>query len=196
MKDGVYNLKAFKILTFVIAVLALILLSAPQSKAQTTSNAAAVSMTFAVNSSMTVTATPGSIVFTSTDSRACHGFRSNRGGNQLEPCGGRRKRIHGRLLRKHYRCFDGRHPEYSQPAMCLHRSTAVPPLACTMANVNVAAGNPGAICPQIFGGIGVTAQGTHSDNLLLSLTSPTAFRRIRWRLCRHHHHQRSGHVNF
>ena len=45
----------------------------------------------------------------------------------------------------------------------------------TQANVNVAAGNPGAICPQIFGGIGVTAQGTHSDNLLLSLTSPTAF---------------------
>ena len=44
-----------------------------------------------------------------------------------------------------------------------------------MANVNVAAGNPGAICPQIFGGIGVTAQGTHSDNLLLSLSSPTAF---------------------
>jgi hypothetical protein len=47
--------------------------------------------------------------------------------------------------------------------------------ACTLANVNVAAGNPGAICPQIFGGIGVTAQGTHSDSILLSLTSPTDF---------------------
>jgi hypothetical protein len=47
--------------------------------------------------------------------------------------------------------------------------------ACTLANVNVAAGNPGAICPQIFGGIGVTAQGSHSDSILLSLISPTDF---------------------
>src|SRR6202171_4795529 len=54
---------------FAVAVLMLSLLSGPQLQAQTTSNAAAVSMTFAVNSSMTVTATPGSIVFTSTDSK-------------------------------------------------------------------------------------------------------------------------------
>jgi hypothetical protein len=47
--------------------------------------------------------------------------------------------------------------------------------ACTLANVNVAAATPGAICPQIFGGIGVTAQGSHSDSILLSLTSPTDF---------------------
>jgi hypothetical protein len=47
--------------------------------------------------------------------------------------------------------------------------------ACTLANVNVAAGNPGAICPQIYGGIGIASSGTHSDSLLLSLTSPTAF---------------------
>src|ERR1700737_5239730 len=54
---------------FAVAVLMLSLLSGPQLQAQATSNAAAVTMTFAVNSSMTVAATPGSIVFTPTDAK-------------------------------------------------------------------------------------------------------------------------------
>jgi hypothetical protein len=39
----------------------------------------------------------------------------------------------------------------------------------------VAAANPGGICPEIFAGIGVTAQGTHTDNILLSLSSAIDF---------------------
>jgi hypothetical protein len=167
-------LKTFKNLTFVVAALALILLSVPQSKAQTTSNAAAVSITFAVNSSLTVAASPGSIVFTSTDSK--HATASapitvvtswslaTGGGNVFTVA--YFASIAAALT-------DGTlNIPASDVFASINSGTAA---ACTQANVNVAAGNPGAICPQIFGGIGVTAQGTHSDNLLLSLTSPTAF---------------------
>lgn len=174
MQNGAYNLKAFKILTFVIAALALILLSATQSKAQTTSNAAAVSMTFAVNSSMTVTATPGSIAFTSTDSKHASASAPIAVVTSWNLAVGG-----GNLFTVAYfasitaALTDGTlNIPASDVFASINSGTAA---ACTQANVNVAAGNPGAICPQIFGGIGVTAQGTHSDNLLLSLTSPTAF---------------------
>jgi hypothetical protein len=167
-------LKSFKKVTLVAAALSLSLLSVPQSQAQTTSNSAAVTMTFAVNGSLTVAATPGSIVFTSTDSK--HATASAPiavvtswnlavgGGNVFTVA--YFASITAALT-------DGvLNIPVSDVFASINSGT---PGACTLANVNVAAGNPGAICPQIFGGIGVAAQGTHSDSILLSLSSPTAF---------------------
>src|ERR1700726_1549239 len=62
-------MKLFKKATFVVTALLLSLFSVPQSKAQTSSNAAAVTMSFVVESSLTVAASPSSIVFTPTDAR-------------------------------------------------------------------------------------------------------------------------------
>jgi hypothetical protein len=167
-------LKTIKKLAFFIAALALSILSVANSKAQTTSNAAAVTLTFAVNSSLTVAATPGSIVFTSTDSK--HATASapitvvttwnlaTGGGNVFTVA--YFSSIPAALT-------DG---TLNIPASDVFASiNSGTTAACTLANVNVAAGNPGAICPQIFGGIGITAQGTHTDSLLLSLASATAF---------------------
>ena len=167
-------MKFLRKVTFAIAVLTVSLLSLPQSRAQTTSNAAAVAMTFAVAGSMTVTATPGSIVFTPTDSKNATASASIAIVTSWNLAVGG-----GNVFTVAYFA--------SIPAALTNGTLNIPAsdvfasvnggaaTACTLANVNVAAGNPGAICPQIFGGIGVAAQGTHSDSLLLSLTSPTAF---------------------
>jgi len=174
MNNGACKLKSLKKVTFAIAVLTVSLLSLPQSQAQTTSNAAAVTMTFAVSSSMTVAATPGSIVFTPTDSKNATASASIAIVTSWNLAVGG-----GNVFTVAYFA--------SIPAALTNGTLNIPAsdvfasvnsgaaAACTLANVNVAAGNPGAICPQIFGGIGVAAQGTHSDSLLLSLTSPTAF---------------------
>ena len=156
------------------AVVAMSLVSPAQSHAQTTSNAAAVSMTFAVASSLTVTATPSSIVFTRTNSRNATASApitvvtswnlAVGGGNVFTVA------YFGTIAAA---LTDGTlNIPSSDVFASINGGTAA---ACTLANVNVAAANPGAICPQIFGGIGVTAQGTHSDSLLLSLSSTTAF---------------------
>jgi hypothetical protein len=167
-------LKILKKVTFVIALLTLSLMSGPQSQAQTTSNAAAVTLTFAVNSSMTVAATPSSIVFTSTDSKNATASAAIAVVTSWNLAVGG-----GNVFTAAYFA--------SIPAALTNGTLNIPASsvfgsvnggaagACTLANVNVAAANPGAICLQIFGGIGVAAQGTHSDSLLLLLTSPTAF---------------------
>jgi len=167
-------LKVLKATAFVIAVLTLSLLSVPKGQAQTTSNAAAVTMTFAVNSSLTVAATPGSIVFTATDPKnAAASAPISIVTSWSLAVGG------GNVFTVAYfasipaALTDGTHNIPASDVFASINGGAA--AACTLANVNVAAGNPGAICPQIFGGIGVTAQGTHSDSLLLSLTSSTAF---------------------
>jgi hypothetical protein len=167
-------LKAFKNVIYVIAALTLSLLSVSQSQAQATSNAAAVTMTFAVNSSMTVVATPSSIVFTKTDSKhATASAPISVVTSWNLSVGG------GNVFTIAY---------FASPTAALTDGTLNIPAgdvfasvnsgtaaACNMANVNVAAGTPGAICPQIYGGIGITAQGTHTDSLLLSLVSATDF---------------------
>ena len=167
-------MQALRKVTFAIAVLTPSLLSVLQSQAQTTSNAAAVTMTFAVNSSLTVAATPSSIVFTPTDSKNATASAAIAIVTSWNLAVGG-----GNVFTVAYFA--------SIPAALTNGTLNIPAssvfgsvnggaaAACTLANVNVAAGNPGAICPQIFGGIGVAGQGTHSDSLLLSLTSPTAF---------------------
>lgn len=167
-------MKYLKKVTFAIAVLTLSLLSVPQSQAQTTSNAAAVTMTFAVNSSMTVAATPGSIVFTPTDPKNATASAPIAIVTSWNLAVGG-----GNVFTAAYFA--------SIPAALTNGTLNIPVSdvfgsvnggvagACTLTNVNVGAANAGAICPQIFGGIGVAAQGTHSDSLVLSLTSPTAF---------------------
>jgi hypothetical protein len=167
-------LKFFGKVTLVIGALTLNLMSAAESQAQTTSNAAAVAMTFAVASSLTVTATPGSIVFTPTDSKNATASASIAIVTSWNLAVGG-----GNVFTVAYFA--------SIPAALTNGTLNIPAsdvfasvnggaaAACTLANVNVAAGNPGAICPQIFGGIGVSAQGSHSDSILLSLTSPTVF---------------------
>jgi hypothetical protein len=174
MNDRACKLKSLRKVTFAIAVLTVNMLSSPQSQAQTTSNAAAVTMTFAVSSSMTVAATPGSIVFTPTDSKNATASASIAIVTSWNLAVGG-----GNVFTVAYFA--------SIPAALTNGTLNIPAsdvfasvnggaaAACTLANVNVAAGNPGSICPQIFGGIGVAAQGTHSDSLLLSLTSATAF---------------------
>ncbi len=167
-------MKFFRKVTSVIGALTLSLMSVAQSQAQTTSNAAAVAMTFAVASSLTVTATPSSIVFTRTNSRNATASAPIAVVTSWNLAVGG-----GNVFTVAY---------FSSIAAALTDGTLNIPssdvfasinggaaAACTLANVNVAAGNPGAICPQIFGGIGVTAQGSHSDSILLSLTSPTDF---------------------
>jgi hypothetical protein len=167
-------LKSFRKVTLVIAALTLSLVFAAESQAQTTSNAAAVTMTFAVASSLTVAATPGSIVFTRTNSKNATASASIAvvtswnlavgGGNVFTVA------YFGTIAAA---LTDGAvNIPSSDVFASINGGTAS---ACTLANVNVAAANPGAICPQIFGGIGVTAQGSHSDSILLSLTSPTDF---------------------
>jgi hypothetical protein len=167
-------LKFFKKATFVIAALSLSLMPPAQLQAQATSNPAAVTMTFAVNSSMTVSATPGSIVFTATDSKNATASASIAVVTSWNLAVGG-----GNVFTAAYFA--------SIPAALTNGTLNIPAsdvfasvnggaaAACTLANVNVSAATPGAICPQIFGGIGVTAQGSHSDSILLSLTSPTAF---------------------
>jgi hypothetical protein len=167
-------LKLFRRVILVIAIVTLRLTSAPESQAQTTSNAAAVSMTFAVASSLTVAATPASIVFTRTNSRNATASAPIAVVTSWNLAVGG-----GNVFTVAY---------FATIAAALTDGTLNIPssdvfasinggiaAACTLANVNVAAANPGAICPQIFGGIGVTAQGSHSDSILLSLASLTDF---------------------
>jgi hypothetical protein len=167
-------LNSVRKVTSVIAALTLSLMSVAPSQAQTTSNAAAVSMTFAVVGSMTVAATPGSIVFTATDSKNATASAPIAVVTSWNLAVGG-----GNVFTAAYFA--------SIPAALTNGTLNIPAsdvfasvnggaaAACTLANVNVTAATPGAICPQIFGGIGVTAQGSHSDSILLSLTSPTAF---------------------
>ena len=167
-------MKILKKVTFVIAVLTVSLVSGPQSEAQTTSNAAAVTLTFAVNSSMTVTATPSSIVFTPTDSKNATASAAIAVVTSWNLAVGG-----GNVFTAAY--FANIPAALTNGTLNIPASSVFGSVnggvagACTLANVNVAAANPGAICPQIFGGIGVAAQGTHSDSLLLSLSSPTPF---------------------
>lgn len=164
----------FKKVTLVFAALLLTLISVPQSKAQTYSNAAAVTMSFAVGSSLTVAASPSSIVFISTDSR--HATASDAiavtttwnlavgGGNVFTVAyfSSITAALNAGTL----------HIPASNVFASVNGGTAG---ACTIANANVLAAIGGGICPQIFGGIGVAAQGTSSDNILLSLSSTTDF---------------------
>ena len=174
MNIGAYKLKSLKTVILVAAALSLSGLFVPQSQAQTTSNAAAVTMTFAVNNSLTVAATPASIVFTATDSK--HATASapiavvtswnlaTGGGNVFTVA---------YFASSTAALTDGvLNIPASDVFAAINGGTAG---ACTLSNVNVAAGNAGAICPQIYGGIGIAAQGTHSDNILLSLSSATDF---------------------
>ena len=167
-------MRTFRQVTSVIAAVTLSLMSAAQSPAQTTSNAAAVSLTFAVASSLTVAATPSSIVFTRTNSRNATASATIAVVTSWNLAVGG-----GNVFTVAYfatiaaALTDGTlNIPASDVFASINGGTAA---ACTLANVNVAAGNPGAICPQIFGGIGVTAQGSHSDSILLSLISPTDF---------------------
>jgi hypothetical protein len=171
---GAFTLKFLRKIALVIAALTLSLMSAVQSQAQTASNAAAVSLTFAVASSLTVTATPGSIVFTRTSLRNATASAAIAvvtswnltvgGGNVFTVA------YFGTIAAA---MTDGTlNIPSSDVFASINGGTAA---ACTLANVNVAAGNPGAICPQIYGGIGIASQGSHSDTILLSLTSPTDF---------------------
>ena len=167
-------MKPLRKVTSVIAALTVSLMSAIPSQAQTGSNAAAVSMTFAVASSLTVTATPGSIVFTRTNSRNATASAPIAVVTSWNLAVGG-----GNVFTVAYfatiaaALTDGTlNIPSSDVFASINGGTAA---ACTLANVNVAAGNPGAICPQIFGGIGVTAQGSHSDSILLSLISLTDF---------------------
>jgi hypothetical protein len=167
-------LKFSKNVSLIIGALALNLMPVPQSQAQTTSNAAAVAMTFAVASSLTVTATPGSIVFTLANPRNATASApisvvtswnlAVGGGNVFTVA------YFGSITAA---LTDGTLNIPSSDVFASINGGAA--AACTLANVNVAAGNPGAICPQIFGGIGVTAQGSHSDSILLSLISTANF---------------------
>jgi hypothetical protein len=167
-------LKFIKKVSLAIGILTLTFMSATESRAQTTSNAAAVSMTFAVASSLTVAATPSSIVFTRTNSRNATASAAIAVVTSWNLAVGG-----GNVFTVAYfatiaaALTDGTlNIPSSDVFASINGGTAA---ACTLANVNVGAATPGAICPQIFGGIGVTAQGSHSDSLLLSLTSPTDF---------------------
>src|SRR4029077_1657753 len=171
MNKRACKLKFLRKVTFAIAVLTVSLLSLPQARTPEPSNPAGVAMTFAVAGSMTVTATPGSIVFTPTDSKNATASASIAIVTSWNLAVGG-----GNVFTVAYFA--------SIPAALTNGTLNIPAsdvfasvnggaaTACTLANVNVAAGNPGAICPQIYGGIGVTSSGTHSDSLLLSLTSP------------------------
>jgi hypothetical protein len=167
-------MKLFKKATFVVTALLLSLFSVPQSKAQTSSNAAAVTMSFVVESSLTVAASPSSIVFIPSDAR--HAVAS-------EPIavttswnlavGG------GNVFTVAY--FSTNAAALTNGILNIPTSSVLASInsgtasACTRADVNVEAGNPGGICPEIFAGIGVPSQGTHSDNILLYLSSGTDF---------------------
>ena len=167
-------MKFFKQATFVLTALLLSLFSAPQSKAQTSSNAAAVTMSFAVESSLTVAASPSSIVFSPTDARhatASAPIAVTTSWNLA--VGG------GNVFTVAY--FSTNTAALTNGTLNIPTSNILASInggtatACTRADVNVAAANPGGICPEIFAGIGVTAQGTHSDTILLSLSSGTDF---------------------
>jgi hypothetical protein len=167
-------LKFFRKVIIGLGAFILNLMSVAQSQAQTTSNAAAVAMTFSVASSLTVTATPGSIVFTRTNSRNAAASAPIAVVTSWNLAVGG-----GNVFTVAYfatiaaALTDGTlNIPASDVFASINGGTAA---ACTLANVNVGAANPGAICPQIFGGIGVTAQGSHSDSILLSLASPTDF---------------------
>jgi hypothetical protein len=167
-------MKFFKKATFVLTALLLSLFSAPQSKAQTSSNAAAVTMSFAVESSLTVAASPSSIVFNPTDLRhatASAPIAVTTSWNLA--VGG------GNIFTVAY--FSTNTAALTNGTLNIPTSNVLASInsgtatACTRADVNVAAGNPGGICPEIFAGIGVSAQGTHSDSILLLLSSGTDF---------------------
>ena len=164
----------FRNVTLIIGALTMNLVSVTPLQAQTASNAAAVAMTFTVASSLTVTATPGSIVFTLTNPKnatasapiaVVTSWNLAVGGGNIFTVA-----YFGSITAA---LTDGTLNIPSSDVFASINGGAAS--ACTMANVNVAAGNPGAICPQIYGGIGVTAQGSHTDSILLSLTSPTNF---------------------
>jgi hypothetical protein len=163
-------MKFFKKSTLVFAALLLSLFSVPQSKAQTTSNTAAVTMSFAVESSLTVAASPSSIVFTPTDARhatASAPIAVTTSWNLA--VGGGNVFTVAYFSTNTAALTDGTlNIPTSNVLASVNSGTAA---ACTRADVNVAAANPGGICPEIFAGIGVTAQGTHSDTILLSLSS-------------------------
>jgi hypothetical protein len=167
-------MKFFKKATMVFAALLLSLFSVPQSKAQTSSNAAAVTMSFAVESSLTVAASPSSIVFNATDARhatASAPIAVTTSWNLA--VGG------GNIFTVAY--FSTNTAALTNGTLNIPTSNILASInsgtatACTRADVNVAAANPGGICPEIFAGIGVSAQGTHSDNILLLLSSGTDF---------------------
>ena len=160
--------------TLVFAGLLLTLFSVPQSKAQTSSNTAAVTMSFAVESSLTVAASPSSIVFNPTDARhatASVPIAVTTSWNLA--VGG------GNIFTVAY--FSTITAALTNGTLNIPTSNVFASInsgtatACTRADVNVEAGNPGGICPEIFSGIGVTSQGTHSDNILLYLSSGTDF---------------------
>ncbi len=167
-------MRSFKKVILVAGALSLSFLFVPQSQAQTNSNAAAVTMTFAVDNSLTVAATPGSIVFTSTDSKnATASAPISVVTSWNLAAGGHNVFTVAYFASTTAALTDGTlNIPASDVFASINSGTAG---ACTLANVNVAAGTAGAICPQIFGGTGVTAQGTHSDTLLLSLSSATDF---------------------
>ena len=167
-------MKFFKKSTLVFAALLLSLFSVPQSKAQTSSNTAAVTMSFAVASSLTVAASPSSIVFTPTDARhatASAPIAVTTSWNLA--VGGGNVFTVAYFSTNTAAMTDGTlNIPTSKVFASINSGTAT---VCTRVDVNVAAANPGGICPEIFAGIGVTAQGTHSDTILLSLSSGADF---------------------
>ncbi len=157
--------------------LALMLAILPFSQftpAQTASNAAAVSLSFTVNGSLTVAATPGAITFTPTDAShaTASGPISVTTSWNLQGSG-------SSIWTVAY---------FSSSTAALTDGTANIPAssvfasinggaasACTLTNVNVAAAKSGATCPTIFTANGIAAQGTNTGSLLLSLSSPSQF---------------------
>lgn len=161
-------------ISFVIAAVALSFLSVSQSHAQTSSNAAAVTMTFPVNSSLTVAATPGSITFTSIDAKDA----TASGPISVVTTWNLTAGVHNVFTAAYFASAtaaltDGTiNIPTSDVFASIDSGTAA---ACTLTNVNVPASLTGATCPQVFQGTDVTAQGTSTDTVLLSLTSPTNF---------------------
>src|SRR6202030_2573363 len=130
--------------TLVFAGLLLTLFSVPQSKAQTSSNAAAVTISFVVQRSLTVAASPSSIVFTPTDARhatASVPIAVTTSWNLA--VGG------GNIFTVAY--FSTITAALTNGTLNIPTSNVFASInsgtatACTRADVNVAAGNPGAI---------------------------------------------------
>jgi hypothetical protein len=165
-------LKTFQKVSFVIAALTLSFVSVPQSKAQTASNAAAVTVEFDLESTLTVAASPGDITFASTDAR--HATSSGPISVVTSwnlTAGGVNITTAAYFASAAAALSDG---VLNIPASDVFASigggTAT---ACTATNTNVPAATAGATCPAVFVGTDVEAQGTDTHTLRLSLTSPT-----------------------
>ena len=164
----------FKQAIFVAAALLVSIPFVPQAKAQTASNQAAVTMTFNVNSSLTVAATPATLAFTQTDARdaTAAGPISVVTSWNLT-AGGVTVFTDAYFSSIPAALTDGTlNIPTSDIFASINGGTAA---ACTLTDANVPAALAGATCPQVFTAAAVAAVGTHTDTILFSLVSPTDF---------------------